>query len=82
MPSRFIFRRQDPSGPASAEVARELSGVAGVRVLDESAQSLFVQGDDRLADAMSGRFAGWTITPERRIPVPDTRPRIARRVGG
>jgi hypothetical protein len=81
MPSRYIFRRQDISGPASAEVARDLSELAGVRVLDESAQSLFVQGDERLADTLAGRFAGWTITPERRIPVPDTRPRIARRAG-
>lgn len=81
MMSRYVFRRQDFSGPGSAEVARDLSELTGVRVLDESAQSLFVQGDDRLADTVAGRFAGWTITPERRIPVPDTRPAIPRRAG-
>jgi hypothetical protein len=82
MANRYIFRRQDPSGPESAEVARTLKEAAGARILDESSQSLFVQGEEGLEDSMAGRFSGWTITPERRLSVPDARPKVSRRAGG
>ncbi len=76
--SRQILERIDENAAAVGEVAQGLREQARVRVLDESASSLLVEGAPEDLERAAAGLAGWRLVPLWRIQVPDTRPRVLR----
>jgi hypothetical protein len=75
---RAIVRKTNPQALPTPDLIRHLDGYAGVRVLNKMPSSLLIEGETTYAleRALQG-VEGWTVFPSgRRIPVPDTRPRV------
>lgn len=71
----FIVRCKALGSVPEADLAT-IRGRPGVTVLDESDRMLLIQTSQETADELARLLPGWSVSPEKRIPLPDTRPRI------
>lgn len=75
---RYILRFSG-EGPGPAADVKRIQAAARVQVLDESPRMLLVEtSEERLRQVISS-LPGWSWTPERKIRLPDTRPRVRRK---
>jgi hypothetical protein len=73
MAERFILNRRSAKAETSEVLGARLSYNPQFRVLDQGPHHLFVAGEsvDELRAAVAS--TGWSITPERRYELPDSR---------
>jgi hypothetical protein len=76
--SRQILERIDQNAATVEDVARTLREQGEVRVLDQGVSNLLVEGKPDELEKIGAGLPGWQAVPLRRIPVPDTRPRVLR----
>ena len=72
--ARFILRYDQPTAPA-AHVQAILAS-PGVSVVDRSPNMMLVDGDAATLQAKLADLPGWSLHPERTIPLPDTRKKL------
>lgn len=72
---RYVLRYAG-SGPSMAEAVKCVEALPHVRIVDRSARMLLVEISDACDSALRATLPGWTIVPERRIPLPTT-PQLA-----
>jgi hypothetical protein len=75
---RFILRYTGAGPTPNAHVAH-LKSVPGTKVLDASDKMLLVEGRRSDLESFTHGLVGWVLSPERTVPVPDTRKKIKRR---
>jgi hypothetical protein len=75
---RYILRYTGAGPTPHAHVAH-LKSVPGTRVLDASDKMLLVEGRRSDLESFTQGLVGWVLSPEKTIPVPDTRKKIRRR---
>jgi hypothetical protein len=75
---RFILRYTGAGPTPHAHVAH-LKSVPGTKVLDASDKMLLVEGRQQDLESFTHALAGWVLTPEKTVPVPDTRKKVKRR---
>jgi hypothetical protein len=72
---RYIFRYTGRGDPSQDDLA-VIRDWPGVTVVDSSPRMLLIQAPVSVAAELAERLTGWVSTPEQKIPVPDTRPRV------
>ncbi|MFL6696581.1 MAG: hypothetical protein ACJ8GJ_05395 [Vitreoscilla sp.] len=72
--ARFILRYDQPAAP-DAHVQQILAS-PGVAVVDRSPNMMLVDGDPAALQATLARLPGWSLHPERSVPLPDTRHKL------
>jgi hypothetical protein len=75
---RFILRYTG-AGPTPRAHVVHLKNVPGTKVLDASDKMLLVEGRQEDLESFVHAVAGWVVTPDKTIPVPDTRKKIKSR---
>ena len=73
--SKYILR-SDETGPyTSNDVAERIDALPSVTVVDQSSpKMLLVDGPDDAVVELADSLPGWSASPERMVPIPDTRP--------
>ena len=72
---RYILRYGKASAAPAAHV-QSIKATDGIRMLDESPNMLLVDADEGTLRKKLGELQGWSLSPERTIPLPDTRQKI------
>ncbi len=73
---RYILRYGNASS-APEEHVQTIAAMDGVRVLDKSPNMLLVDADEAALRLKIGDMEGWSVHPEKQVPLPDSRNRIA-----
>ncbi|HUB81097.1 MAG TPA: hypothetical protein VMB03_19975 [Bryobacteraceae bacterium] len=72
--ARFVLRYSGNAAPPEhAEIA---AATADVKVVDRSARTMLIEGDEDAARNLASRLSGWTLHPEVQYQIPDTRKHI------
>jgi len=74
---RWVLRHRGGVAP-DVDVER-LACLPGVEVVDFSPRALLVAGPEDVLRAAIAELAGWAMSAEASVPVPDVRPRRGRR---
>ncbi|HZX83910.1 MAG TPA: hypothetical protein VFF19_10120 [Reyranella sp.] len=74
---RFIMRYKG-AGAKPADDVRRIRRVPSVDVVDETPRMVLVESDAATATHLAQEFGEWSVAPDTRIPLPDTRHRVKR----
>ena len=73
--SRFILRFKGHDALPASDLAR-IESEPDVTVVDRSSRMLLVEATDQTIRRLGEVLSEWTVTPERTVPLPDTRRKI------
>jgi hypothetical protein len=76
--NRFILRFKGREAIPASDLAR-IESEPDVTVVDRSPRMLLIEAADHTVHKLTKALSEWTITPERTIPLPDTRRKIRSR---
>ena len=76
--SRFILRFKGREAMPASDLAR-IESEPDVTVVDRSSRMLLVEAAGQTVRWLAEALSEWTVTPERTIPLPDTRRKIRSR---
>ncbi|MEZ0541236.1 hypothetical protein [Fibrella arboris] len=71
--ARYVLHATHPEGPTADEL--ELIGNQAT-ILDKSRRALLVDVEESAAAQLAEKLPGWSVQPENRVPIPDTKRRI------
>ncbi len=74
---RFIMRYKG-SGAKPVDDVQRIRRVPSVDVLDETSRMVLVESDAATASHLAQEFGDWSVAPDTRVPLPDTRQRVKR----
>jgi hypothetical protein len=77
MQGRYILRHISPGPKPESDLLR-IRNTPGVKIIDES--PLLVEGYHERIEHLRSGLAGWQMTSEEQIPLPDSRHRIKRSI--
>jgi hypothetical protein len=77
---RFIVRYRG-KGPAPAAAVERAGCAPGMRVVDQTARTLLVEGTPEAVQAVFAGNDEWLVTAERLYEIPDPRPRVQKKRG-
>jgi hypothetical protein len=66
------------TGPRPAADVQRIRAVPELTVLDDSSRMMLVEASEQQLTKVMGSMPGWTWSPERRIHLPDPRPKPRR----
>ena len=72
---RFVLRFRGKGAKPPEDVAR-ISASPNTTVLDDSPRMLLVEAPEAELKAVMDTLSDWVMTEERRIPLPDPRPKL------
>jgi hypothetical protein len=75
MTSRFILRYRGTGEIPQTDLNR-VKAAKGVRVVEQTARMLLVEGDEGSVNGIASGMERWVLAFDRSVPVPDSRPRI------
>jgi hypothetical protein len=73
--SRYILRFKGHGAIPAPDLTR-IESEPHVKVVDRSSRMLLVEAAEQTIHRLAEALPGWTIAPERTIPLPDTRRKI------
>ena len=74
---RYILRYTGGTEPPAKDLAA-ISSRGGVTVVDRAPRMLKVEAAEPTVNALVAELPGWVSAPERTVPLPDTRKKVAR----
>ncbi len=78
--ARFVLRYVGEGASPTEDLAR-IRATPGVVVLDASERMLLAEGPQLVVQRLLQSLAAWEATPERVVPLPDTRRKVRRGPG-
>jgi hypothetical protein len=70
--SRFVFRFKGREAMPAPDLAR-IESETNLTVVDRSSRMLLVEAEEQTVHRLAEALSEWTVSPERTIPLPDTR---------
>jgi hypothetical protein len=72
---QYVVRYQG-RGPIPDADRAVIRGRPGVTVVDDFGRMVLIRSSEETAGELARLLPGWLVTPEKTVPLPDTRPRI------